>query len=299
MKKLIVFLLGCNMVFAACDEKKAPETETPAAEIPADDKVIIPDQRVGLITPENCSPKGVLVTYGKYARVDSFLIAEGTYGKGVLVYPDDSRNLLQIYWDNEIDSIRPAFIRIVGDSSGTDWKTNDGITIGTPMSEIQRLNGKPFFVSGFGMDYGGYPMGWNDGKFSTSVLFRFLPTASGAGFDKIQGEGTYSSDMPEMVAAKPVVRNMLFRFLIREKLPDCIMEKIEAQKAPPNRMKVIKINVKGVDHYWLRSGAVAFDGIEYIYDADCKEVCKTGGMRTPLECMKAYERVPWKLVWEE
>lgn len=307
MKKLIILFLILPLFLAACSgnqtsetdtETETPATETPA-EVPYDDKIIVPDQRVGLITPENCSPKGILATYGKYAKIDSVYIAQGTYGKGVVVYPDDLRNKLEIYWDNQIDSIKPAFIRIIGDSTGTDWKTNDGVTIGTPIAEIQRLNGKQFYVSGFGLDYGGYPVGWNGGKFSTSVLFRFLPTVGTAGLEKISGEGSFSSDLPEMVAAKPAVKSMLFRFLIKEKLPDCIMEKVKAQISPPNRMKVIKVNVNGVDHYWLRSGAVAFDGIEYIYDSSCKEVCRTGGMQTQMTCMKSYENVPWTVVWEE
>ena len=62
---------------------------------------------------------------------------------------------------------------------------------------------------------------------------------------------------------------------------------------------VYKMPVNGIDHYWLQSGAAAYDGIEFIYDANCKEVCKTGGMRKPLDCMKAYEAGKWELVWEE
>ncbi len=296
MKKSIVSFLFLALLFAACGEKKAPNSETPSGTEP--DLGIVIGEKVGLITPANCTREGVLAAYGTDAKVDSIYIIDGMFGEGVVIFPDNPRRRLEVYWDAEFDPKRPAYIRIDGDSSGvSDWKTADGIAIGTPMTEVQKLNGKAFDVSGFGWDFGGFATDWKGGKFNSSLLLRFEPKAAD-GAPKVSGEGVFASDNPDMVAAKPVVSRLEFRFLADEKLPDCVTALVKADKVD-GKMSVFKMAVKGVDHYWLQSGAAAYDGIEFIYDANCKEVCKTGGMRMPMDCMKAYEAGKWELVWEE
>jgi hypothetical protein len=298
MKKSLFLLLLAALFFAACGEKPAPPPETaPVATI---DYTIVPGQKIGLINLQNATQEGILAAYGKDAKVDSVYLGEGMFGQGVVIFPNDPRNKVEVYWDKDWDPSRPSTIRIYGDSTGTDWKTEQGITIGTSMAEVEKINGKPFSVSGFGWDYGGFVMDWNGGKLDASIGLRFEPSANAS--EKIVGEGGHRTDEPEMVAADPKVSMMDFRFLANDKLPDCITKLVEADKES-GKMNVFKMNVNGTDHYWLSSGAAAYDGVEMIYelgaDGTCKEVCKTGGMRQPLACMKAYEQGKWQLVWEE
>ncbi|MBI1227562.1 MAG: hypothetical protein GC192_20180 [Bacteroidetes bacterium] len=297
MKNSIFFLLFFSFLFVACGEKKAPATETSLET--AADLTIVPGDHVGLVTAETCSREGILAAYGKDAKVDSVYLGEGIVGEGVVIFPYIARQRMEVYWDNEIDAKRPAFMRIYGDSTGSDWKTAEGITIGTLLSTVRQINGKDFNVGGFGWDYGGYVMDWNGGKLNAALSLRFEPSEDNPGAEKVQGEGSFNSDLPEMAAANPKVSVMELRFLAKEKLPDCIMKQIENNRVAQGRMVVYKMTVNGSDHYWLQSGAAAYDGIEFIYDANCKEVCKTGGMRKPLDCMKAYENGKWGLVWEE
>jgi hypothetical protein len=66
------------------------------------------------------------------------------------------------------------------------------------------------------------------------------------------------------------------------------------------KMVVMKTTVGGADHYWLQSGAATYDGIEYVFDANCKEVCQMGGFRQKQpDCQKAYDKATWAVVWEE
>jgi hypothetical protein len=239
-----------------------------------------------------------LSAYGNDAKVDSLYIIDGMYGEGVVLFPDNPRRRVEIYWEKEFDTKRPAYIRIDGDSTGvSDWKTSNGITIGTPLADLVKLNGKAFDISGFGWDYGGFVTDWKGGNFNSSMMIRMEPAGNEASA-KVSGEGVFASDNADMVAANPKVSRMEFRFLANEKLPDCITALVAADKEQ-GKMNVLKMNVNGTDHYWLQSGAAAYDGIELIYDANCKEVCKTGGMRKPLDCMKVYEGKQWELVWEE
>lgn len=296
MSKSTILLLFAALFFAACGEKPAPTSEAPAATEP--DLSIVIGEKVGLITSANCSQEAILSAYGNDAKVDSLYIIDGMYGEGVVLFPDNPRRRVEIYWEKEFDTKRPAYIRIDGDSTGvSDWKTSNGITIGTPLADLVKLNGKAFDISGFGWDYGGFVTDWKGGNFNSSMMIRMEPAGNEASA-KVSGEGVFASDNADMVAANPKVSRMEFRFLANEKLPDCITALVAADKEQ-GKMNVLKMNVNGTDHYWLQSGAAAYDGIELIYDANCKEVCKTGGMRKPLDCMKVYEGKQWELVWEE
>ncbi len=296
MTKSTILLLFAALFFAACGEKPAPTSEAPAATEP--DLSIVIGEKVGLITSANCSQEAILSAYGNDAKVDSLYIIDGMYGEGVVLFPDNPRRRVEIYWEKEFDTKRPAYIRIDGDSTGvSDWKTSNGITIGTPLADLVKLNGKAFDISGFGWDYGGFVTDWKGGNFNSSMMIRMEPAGNEASA-KVSGEGVFASDNADMVAANPKVSRMEFRFLANEKLPDCITALVAADKEQ-GKMNVLKMNVNGTDHYWLQSGAAAYDGIELIYDANCKEVCKTGGMRKPLDCMKVYEGKQWELVWEE
>jgi hypothetical protein len=300
-KSTILLLLFAALFIAACGDKPAPTPEAPATAEP--DLSIVIGEKFGLITPANCTREGVLAAYGNDAKADSLYIIDGMYGEGVVLFPDNPRRRVEIYWDKDFDPKRPSYIRIDGDSTGvSEWKTAEGITLGTSLAELEKLNGKPFEISGFGWDYGGFVTDWKGGKFNTALTIRMEPTAEGDASAKVSGEGGYNSQNPDMQAAKPIVSRMEFRFLANEKLPDCVMEKVKADKEQ-GRMNVLKINVNGSDLYWLQSGAAAYDGIEYVYevakDGHCEEACQMGGLRMPPPCQKLFEGKQWELVWEE
>ena len=49
------------------------------------------------------------------------------------------------------------------------YRTGDGITLGTTLRELEKLNGKPFKMSGFGWTYGGRITDWNEGKLQNKL----------------------------------------------------------------------------------------------------------------------------------
>lgn len=297
MKKICTLAAGLLLLAAACTPKKAPDQPSADKRL---DFSIEPGLRVGLITAGTTSREAVLAAYGDLAKTDSIYLVEGMMDEGVVLFPNAPRRTAYIYWDNSLDPKRPAFIRMNGDSTGaSDWKTTSGLTIGSTLADVERLNGKPFRLSGFGWDYGGMVIDWQGGKLAASALHLTFSPMSGKTAERLFGEGEgFLSNEPDVVAADPRVVSMEFRILANDPLPACLESKVTALKGEGKMVVVRKMNVGGADHYWVSDGSAAFDGIEYIYDANCVEKCQVGGFRMPQECSKVYDQGQWEVVRE-
>lgn len=287
-----------TLAFFGCKEKAKPNENTEKKF----DSIIVPGERVGLITRDVCSKEAVLAAYGDSAKVDSIYLAEGYMDEGVVLFPNNPRRTAYIYWGPGGNSKRPEFIRILsGDmpGPGADWKTDGGLAIGSTLEEVEKQNGGPFEISGFGWDYGGTVMNWKGGKFAGKGFgIVFMP--SGDMTDTtLLGEHNILSTDSLLRKSEPRIATFQLGILAKEQLPACVAEKAKALSAKATNFTIHKMNVQGQDHFWVSDGAAAYDGIEYIYDANCKEVCQMGGFRMPLECSKVYDSGQWEIVWEE
>jgi len=78
-----------------------------------------------------------------------------------LLYPN-SKNQVEFVWkDDSINFNKLQYIKLTG--KRTDWKTKEGITLGSDIETLERLNGKAFVFFGFGWDFSGF-IDWNDGQ---------------------------------------------------------------------------------------------------------------------------------------
>ncbi len=184
---LLLFLAACGNT-ENTNTAPTSETETPST---SDDFIIIPGERVGKITAGNAYPTAILERYGQDAKADSIYIGEGFFWPGVKVYPD-TKNELQIAWDTEADTDLPTLLRV--QSPGTDWKTNQGITIGTTLEELIDINGGHFQFLGFGWDYGGKVSNLENGNISNN-LFITLEEVTGT-TTELLGDQEISTDNP-------------------------------------------------------------------------------------------------------
>lgn len=80
-----------------------------------------------------------------------------------VLWTDRSRsNVLAIYpWQDHYD---PAL------SARSLWHTRQGIRVGTPLRDLERLNGRPFILLGFGWDYSGTVVDWRGGKLQSLLI---------------------------------------------------------------------------------------------------------------------------------
>ena len=142
------------------------------------------------------------VVFGKIAG------AEGMDEPATIVNGKDGKRRLEFVWMNE----KARRIPNVTARGGSTWKTDDGIGLGSSLAEIEKLNGKPFKLSGFEWDYGGYVTDFNGGALATRkggchLGLRFEPGAGAAAkaLEKVSGDRTLLSNNPSARAVKPVV----------------------------------------------------------------------------------------------
>src|SRR5438874_9457329 len=87
-------------------------------------------------------------------------VGEGETQPGVMVFPGDPKRRLAITWGQRTKAL-PMIVRISGKE--TTWTTFAGIGIGMTLKQIEKINGRPFILTGFGWDYDGAVKSWRSG----------------------------------------------------------------------------------------------------------------------------------------
>lgn len=209
-------LFCLSLMFLACQSEVANQQneQTALEENTPDDSefLFVPGKRIGKISVEKSSPEDVLQAYGTNAVEDTIYLGEGVEAKGVVLFPDQPDKRVDFYWDSEVDSLRPSFIRITGDENGHSvWHTDMGIKIGTPIEEVEALNGRPFLLYGFDWDYGGVVNSWDGGNLPETLGLTFSYTVSEVP-EYLLGEVILKSNDEKVLAVKPVVSTMVGSF---------------------------------------------------------------------------------------
>lgn len=134
---------------------------------------------------------------------DTGLFEEGSVKRAFSVLYPDSPNELHITWkDNnreEIHDIRFA--------KNGQWKSKEGVKIGTTFEALNKLNQKEISFYGFGWDYGGAVM-WNDGKLENSGLRVFL-APKGQVANKFYGDRIVQATPEEIEELKLTVSSIM------------------------------------------------------------------------------------------
>lgn len=131
------------------------------------DFVIIPGSRVGAITSK-CTLADVARAYGE----TNVRLKREAGAIAVVLFPDDSLRRIEIALGDTVNLRYPKSVMIRGSQSV--WHTAAGVTLGTTVDELQKLNSKPFEFNGFGWDYGGQVVNWRGGTMArdSSIAIR-------------------------------------------------------------------------------------------------------------------------------
>jgi len=208
-----------NVVVTVCALLYVAATQ---AQPPPSDWLIVPGERVGPITAT--TSEAMLDTFFGADNVEPIdvYLGEGFTEPGVAVYPRDATQRVEVVWQDDAHTA-PKEVRLTGDSS--KWKTPEGISLGSPLREIERLNGFPFRLAGFAFDYGGTITECGRGRLSmlgcvnrdeTSrgrlLVLRLSPSAEARArpeYRQVIGDSDFSSGHPAMQALNPGVYQMI------------------------------------------------------------------------------------------
>jgi len=140
-------------------------------------------------------------------------LGEGEMADGTIVYPDAPVRRVEVVWKDE-SRHGPASVRLAGARS--DWGIAPGISLGTSLKEIERLNGGAFTLTGFAYDYSGTIIDWKGGRLSWlggGIPHTFIRLQPGSQTDaagrsdeaSVLGDRTFSSALPAMQRLNPRV----------------------------------------------------------------------------------------------
>jgi len=118
----------------------------------AADWVIVPGKRAGPIDAGASEAKLVELFGAGNAARDSFEVEPGVAMPATILFASDPTRHAVVLWRDE-SRAGPESVLIRGERSV--WRTDKGITLGTPLATLRRINGKPLTLIGFGSDVGG------------------------------------------------------------------------------------------------------------------------------------------------
>lgn len=177
---------------------------------------IVPAHSAGPLTSET-SEADLRQRYGA-GSVDSsrIQIGEGETVAGTVLYPGDSLRRAEIVWQDSVARRRPS--RLILRGSRSLWQVGPGISLGTSLQELERLNGRPFTLAGFGWDYAGVVTDWKGGALDSALAGVKLYLDPGpaqkesAPYSQVLGDRDYSSALPAMRQLAPRVYQIFVDF---------------------------------------------------------------------------------------
>lgn len=173
----------------------------------ADSRTIAVGKRFGAVTVSTTRAQ-IAGIYGKANVKDAEISGpEGTTFPGTVVYGKRAADRFEIIWVDPKTKRKPELVRV--SDAKTRWKTSHGITIGTSLKTIEKLNGKPLTLNGFGWDLGGGVISWNGGKLAKECYGKLLLTFDAIGEEKLtEKEASKVMGEREVRSNSPVMRKL-------------------------------------------------------------------------------------------
>jgi hypothetical protein len=140
---------------------------------------------VGAITPQT-SEADLQRIFGKSnTKSKEINVVEEVREFGTVVYPSEETKMLEVLWETSEKGQYPKAVIFRGIKS--IWKTPLGITLGTTLTELERLNGKPFAVSA-NEEFFGNLDSWEKGQLAKELSLDEVIIELASNFDKISKE---------------------------------------------------------------------------------------------------------------
>ncbi|MBG1231447.1 hypothetical protein [Aestuariivirga litoralis] len=158
--------------------------------------------------------KSLKAKFGKQAVIKTLPGAEGEMYKALVLFPKDKSRVVNVTFADDamtkVSNVDPG-----GDGAG---RVVAGVTMGTSVADVRKVNEEPFDISGFDWDYGGFVTDWHGGALNEmpggcSASIRFAPAEDANLPNDMSGDGvTISSDDQRLQKAKVTVQMLGLKF---------------------------------------------------------------------------------------
>ena len=177
------------------------------SKVSLDNPIINPLTNVGPITRE--TSEGDLINLFGAENVEAILIpvGEGETVPGTRLF-GGTPNAVDIEWKYTSQSPQRMTIR----SGGTNWRTSEGLRIGSSLTDVTQVNGGAFDLTGFEWDYPGRTVDWQGGSLADALQLDFRRTQQIPTEELLYGEGPYSSQEPSMQKMGLVIEQISIRW---------------------------------------------------------------------------------------
>jgi hypothetical protein len=145
-----------------------------------------------------------------FAQVDT---TAGGKAMASVLYAKDPKRRLEVWWSKPATKSDTHLIVINGQS---DWIAPGEIHLGLTLAELEKLNGKPFKLSGFDKDQIATLVDWDGGTLSapaggckTGISLRADPKAPAAALAALPADRAYASSDTSLRATNPTVSEIL------------------------------------------------------------------------------------------
>jgi hypothetical protein len=152
------------------------------------------------------------VAYDSRNMIFTHETVQGTQVGVTVLFPKDPRRRLEVWWQNP-NRTGTYLIDIAGKSI---WTAPKGLRLGLTLEQLEKLNKKPFKISGFDSNDTASVADWDGGELAR------LPGGCKAGVSlqarvktaetELPAKDQYSSDDPAMRALKPTVSEILIGY---------------------------------------------------------------------------------------
>jgi hypothetical protein len=141
---------------------------------------------------------------------------DGTRINASILFPNDPKRRLEVLWNDEASRGDTSVIAINGKSQ---WTAPKGLKLGTTIAALEKANGRPFKLGGFGADGLASVLGWEGGALSSlpgdckvGVRLAIDSKASQAARSAVASDKEYLSNNPAVAAVKPSIAEILIGY---------------------------------------------------------------------------------------
>ncbi len=149
-----------------------------------------------------------------FAEVDG---PEGTRVMASVLYPQNPKGRLEVWWSNDADRSQTSLIVINGQSV---WTAPRGLRLGMTLAQVERLNGKPFKLKGFDAEGSSQISDWQGGALEKvaggcNVGARMVadPKTPADARSALAADKEFASNLPAVKAAQPKIAEILIGYL--------------------------------------------------------------------------------------